>query len=72
MRLRPSPSIRLEFPTQSQVTCANKPIEILEAFAQLSDTRRAAGKWPQVPLCLALFTLAVVPGNRGFSLSAIG
>ena len=66
MRLRPSPSIRPEFPTPSPVTCAKERIEILEAFAELSDPRRAAGKRHQVPLCLALFTLAVVAGNRGF------
>lgn len=41
-------------------------IEILEAFAELSDPRCSSGKRHQVPLCLALFTLAIVAGNRGF------
>jgi hypothetical protein len=66
MRLPPSPRTQAEFPAQSQVNLTNEPIEILEAFAELSDSRRAAGKRHQVPLCLALFTLAVVAGNRGF------
>lgn len=66
MRLRPSPCHQLERLAQSQVNPANESLEIVEAFAELSDTRRAAGKRHQVPLCLALFTLAVVAGNRGF------
>lgn len=41
-------------------------IEILEAFAELPDTRQASGKRHQMTLCLALFTLAVTAGNRGF------
>lgn len=41
-------------------------IEILEAFVDLPDVRRAAGKRHQMALCLALFTLAVTAGNRGF------
>jgi hypothetical protein len=41
-------------------------IEILEAFADLPDVRRAAGKRHHMALCLALFTLAVTAGNRGF------
>ena len=41
-------------------------IEILEAFSDLLDVRRAAGKRHPMALCLALFTLAVTAGNRGF------
>ena len=41
-------------------------IEILEAFADLPDVRRVAGKRHHMALCLALFTLAVTAGNRGF------
>ena len=41
-------------------------IEILEAFADLPDVRRASGKRHQMTLCLALFTLAITAGNRGF------
>lgn len=41
-------------------------IEILEAFAELPDVRKASGKRHQMALCLALFTLAVAAGNRGF------
>ena len=41
-------------------------IEILDAFADIPDKRRAKGKRHQVTLCLALFTLAIVAGNRGF------
>lgn len=41
-------------------------IEILEAFAELPDIRRSSGKRHQMALCLALFTLAVTAGNRGF------
>ena len=41
-------------------------IEILEAFADLPDVRKASGKRHQMALCLALFTLAVTAGNRGF------
>lgn len=45
---------------------SEKRIEILEAFADIPDRRRTKGKRHQVPLCLALFTLAIVAGNRGF------
>ncbi|MFP4219157.1 MAG: transposase family protein [Phormidium sp.] len=41
-------------------------IEILEAFADLPDVRKASGKRHHIALCLALFTLAVTAGNRGF------
>lgn len=42
------------------------PVAIVEAFADLPDTRRTAGQRHQQALCLALFTLAVAAGNRGF------
>ena len=41
-------------------------LAIVEAFADLCDTRRTAGQRHQQDLCLALFTLAVAAGNRGF------
>jgi hypothetical protein len=41
-------------------------IEILDAFAELPDVRQASGKRHHMALCLALFTLAVAAGNRGF------
>ncbi len=39
---------------------------ILKAFADLPDSRRRAGQRHNLPLCLALFTLAVAAGNQGF------
>lgn len=39
---------------------------IVAAFSELPDTRRTAGQRHQQALCLALFTLAVTAGNRGF------
>lgn len=39
---------------------------ILEAFAELKDRRRCAGQRHTLPLCLALFTLAIAAGNKGF------
>ncbi len=41
-------------------------IEILEAFSDLPDVRHSSGKRHQMALCLALFTLAITAGNRGF------
>lgn len=41
-------------------------LAIVEVFADLCDTRRTAGQRHQQALCLALFTLAVAAGNRGF------
>lgn len=41
-------------------------VAILEAFSDLPDARRGQGKRHTVPLCLAIFTLAVVAGNQGF------
>ena len=45
---------------------SSERIEILEAFADIPDVRNASGKRHQMALCLALFTLAVAAGNRGF------
>jgi DDE_Tnp_1-associated len=41
-------------------------LAIVEAFADLPDPRRQAGKRHQQAFCLALFTLAIAAGNRGF------
>lgn len=41
-------------------------IAIIEAFAGLEDPRRRAGQRHTLPLCLALFTLAIAAGNKGF------
>lgn len=41
-------------------------LALVEAFSDLPDTRRTAGQRYTQALCLALFTLAVVAGNRGF------
>jgi DDE_Tnp_1-associated len=41
-------------------------IEIIKAFADIKDPRRRAGQRHNLPLCLALFTLAIAAGNKGF------
>lgn len=41
-------------------------LAIMEAFAHLPDPRRGAGQRHNQALCLALFTLAVAAGCRGF------
>ncbi len=41
-------------------------LAIMDAFVDLPDARRRAGLRHQQTLCLALFTLAVAAGNRGF------
>ena len=41
-------------------------LAIVEAFTALPDTRRSAGQRHTQALCLALFTLSVTAGNRGF------
>lgn len=41
-------------------------VAILEAFADLADPRRSAGQRHSQALCLALFTLAIAAGNKGF------
>jgi len=45
---------------------ASERLEILEAFAEMPDVRNPSGQRHQLALCLALFTLAVTAGNRGF------
>ena len=41
-------------------------LAIVEAFRELPDLRRGAGRRPDQALCLSLFTLAVSAGCRGF------
>ena len=41
-------------------------IAIVQAFTGIPDTRRTAGQRHDQALCLALFTLGVAAGNRGF------
>lgn len=41
-------------------------IAILKAFTGVEDPRRRAGQRHTLPICLALFTLAIAAGNRGF------
>ena len=41
-------------------------LAMIEAFANLPDERRTSGRRHQQPLRLALFTLGVVAGNRGW------
>ena len=41
-------------------------LAIVEAFSDLPDARRGAGRRHQQALCLALFTLAVSAGCQGF------
>lgn len=41
-------------------------LAIVDAFKDLPDNRRGAGRRHTQPLCLALFTLAVTAGCRGF------
>ncbi|NEO82566.1 MAG: ISAs1 family transposase [Moorea sp. SIO4G3] len=41
-------------------------LAIMDVFMELPDTRRSAGQRHTQALCLALFTLAVAAGNRGF------
>lgn len=41
-------------------------LAIVEAFEPLPDPRRTAGQRHQQALCLALFTLAIAAGCRGF------
>jgi hypothetical protein len=64
MRLPPTPSSSTVLVTAPEVSA--EPIEILAAFADIPDRRRAGGKRHQIALCLALFTLAITAGNRGF------
>ncbi len=41
-------------------------IALVSVFAGLPDRRRKQGRRHSLPLCLALFTLAVAAGNQGF------
>ena len=41
-------------------------VAILEAFAELPDSRRSSGQRHTQALCLSLFTLASAVGNKGF------
>jgi DDE_Tnp_1-associated len=41
-------------------------VAILEVFTGIPDPRRGQGRRHSLQLCLALFTLAVAAGNRGF------
>jgi hypothetical protein len=41
-------------------------LAIIEAFRDLPDTRRGAGRRHEQALCLALFTLAISAGCRSF------
>ncbi|MDV3351967.1 hypothetical protein QGP82_25005 [Leptothoe sp. LEGE 181152] len=41
-------------------------LAIVEAFQELPDPRRGAGRRHHQALCIALFTLAVSTGCRGF------
>lgn len=41
-------------------------VAIVEAFSDLPDIRRRAGQRHEQAICLALFTLAVAAGNRGW------
>ena len=65
MILRPEPKQLTKRQKRSNEPSEER-IEILEVFAGLPDRRRKKGKRHQGSLCLALFTLAVVAGNRGF------
>ncbi len=41
-------------------------LAIIQAFEGMPDYRRKKGTRHSLSLCLALFTLAVTAGNRGF------
>lgn len=43
-----------------------KELGIIEVFRKLPDTRRRAGQRHEQAICLALFTMAVTAGNKGF------
>lgn len=55
-------------PSETPLTPESIPerIEILAAFSDIPDPRQLSGKRHQIALCLALFTLAIAAGNRGF------
>ena len=60
------PQERRKLKLSAEQSHPEQRIEILEVFAGIPDKRQAKGKRHQVTLCLALFTLAIVAGNRGF------
>ena len=66
MRKPPQSAPAVLLPSLSQEESTPEPIEILEAFCDIPDVRKVSGKRHQVALCLALFTLAIAAGNRGF------
>ncbi len=66
MVLPPHQRRLLKLSTKSKLSLTHERIEILAAFADLPDARRAEGQRHSMALCLALFTLAIVAGNRGF------
>ncbi|MBD2529785.1 transposase family protein [Nostoc flagelliforme FACHB-838] len=49
-----------------KASTAVSEIEIIKAFADIKDPRRRAGQRHNLPLCLALFTLAIAAENKGF------
>lgn len=53
-------------PVLLQTSISVSEIEIIKAFAGLKDPRRRAGQRHNLPLSLALFTLAIAAGNKGF------
>lgn len=55
--MHPSPASPALAP-QPSLEARPERIEILEAFADLPDVRKATGKRHHMTLCLALFTLA--------------
>lgn len=66
MRLPPPSAPAILLPEPIPAESSPKRIEILEAFADIPDSRKVFGKRHPVALCLALFTLAIAAGNRGF------
>lgn len=66
MRLPPTSVPAIILPSPDQAESCPQRIEILEVFADIPDPRQSSGKRHQVALCLALFTLAIAAGNRGF------
>ncbi|WP_218080259.1 transposase family protein [Anthocerotibacter panamensis] len=42
-------------------------LAMLDAFADFDDVRRKQGTRHSLSVCLALFTLAVAAGNKGFN-----
>ncbi|NEO11415.1 MAG: transposase family protein [Moorea sp. SIO4G2] len=66
MGLPPPPAPTILLPSLPPEKSNPERIEILEAFVDIPDGRNASGKRHQLSLCLALFTLAIAAGNRGF------